>query len=458
MVWVMVDNTIALQVRPLDIATPLMQAAKMRQMESEQQRLTEADNREQVASAMRGLAPYADSPEFGGRWQQTIDDLAQRNHIRPDIAARMRDNPSQLQLRSVLAQSESPEMQFRRVEADRAQSNADRAFKAQQEQAGAPTITSETHDFMGNKTGSTSQRIMPGQAPYAGSGGAAPASSTTGIPVNAATGEPMQGQELLGYLKKTDPVTAAGIESIIRGDTNAGGRNLQKMLPLAALIDPSLQQFDYATRAKTGLAFGPAGKVGLETKAMNTAFGHANRLAEISEQLGGVDFMPGLNPLIQGAKREMNVEGAQKAQAEWKTMSGTLAVEVSKALNGGQISEGERHHWRQILSDARSPQERKAAISEIMRVLEARLNANAQAWVEGMGPNRNPPKMIYPENQKIFDKLRGLSGEDTSSRGSPTKDQSRAMPAPVAGAKQAQDGNWYLPDPDRPGKYLRVEL
>lgn len=28
---------------------------------------------------------------------------------------------------------------------------------------------------------------------------------------------------------------------------------------------------------------------------------------------------------------------------------------------------------------------------------------------------------------------------------------------PVDGAKQAGDGLWYLPDPDRPGKYLRVD-
>jgi len=28
--------------------------------------------------------------------------------------------------------------------------------------------------------------------------------------------------------------------------------------------------------------------------------------------------------------------------------------------------------------------------------------------------------------------------------------------APISGAKQAPDGNWYVPDPSRPGKYLQV--
>ncbi len=39
---------------------------------------------------------------------------------------------------------------------------------------------------------------------------------------------------------------------------------------------------------------------------------------------------------------------------------------------------------------------------------------------------------------------------------------SSGMPAqtgepPIEGAKQASDGNWYIPDPDRPGKYLMVQ-
>lgn len=32
-----------------------------------------------------------------------------------------------------------------------------------------------------------------------------------------------------------------------------------------------------------------------------------------------------------------------------------------------------------------------------------------------------------------------------------------AAPPPVPNARQAPDGNWYVPDPNRPGKYLRVE-
>ena len=40
--------------------------------------------------------------------------------------------------------------------------------------------------------------------------------------------------------------------------------------------------------------------------------------------------------------------------------------------------------------------------------------------------------------------------------GTPRASAAAAAP-PVAGAKQAPDGNWYVPDPARAGKFLRVE-
>jgi hypothetical protein len=56
-------------------------------------------------------------------------------------------------------------------------------------------------------------------------------------------------------------------------------------------------------------------------------------------------------------------------------------------------------------------------------------------------------------------KLRQLSIDRASGKAPPplaTTNQTRGGP-PVAGAKQGRDGNWYVDDPDRPGKYLRVD-
>jgi hypothetical protein len=39
--------------------------------------------------------------------------------------------------------------------------------------------------------------------------------------------------------------------------------------------------------------------------------------------------------------------------------------------------------------------------------------------------------------------------------GAPEQRVAGAVP-PVKGARQAPDGNWYVSDPKRPGKYLKV--
>lgn len=62
---------------------------------------------------------------------------------------------------------------------------------------------------------------------------------------------------------------------------------------------------------------------------------------------------------------------------------------------------------------------------------------NAIAWQRFVNPNAAASAAQQAGNQP--------------SAGAPA-----AASAPVPGARQAPDGNWYVPDPQRPGKYLRV--
>lgn len=234
-----------------------------------------------------------------------------------------------------------------------------------------------------------------------------PGSPQVGNIPTGADGMPMQGPELLTHLEKTDPVVAAGVKGIIAGDINAGGRNLQKLLPLAELVDPSMKQFDYASRSKTQLNY-RSGAASNEIKAYNTAINHADKLAGISEKLGGSDILPGvLNPLTQSYKRNTGDQAYQSAKKDWDATSETLATEVSKALNGGVPHVADKEHWREIFQSAGSPTERRAAIRSVMGVLEGRLGAAAQNYNQGMGTNREPLSFIDPANVGKFQKLLG---------------------------------------------------
>jgi hypothetical protein len=324
--------------------------------------------------------------------------------------------------------------------------------------------TQTGEDFMGNKSfgfvdeasgrtyDQTGKEIVPGS-----SGGGGGMTIPTGP-----DGQPIQGQELLSYLKKNQPVAAAGIEAIIRGDVNAGGRNLQKLLPLAALVDPSLHQFDYATRAKTS-QFYKTGPGGMEAKAANTAIEHAGQLTKIDERLGGFDFGGHHVQGIVQAAREMYDSDFQDAKREWDTKSETLATEVSKALNGGTPHVADKEHWRSILGAASTPTERKAAIRSVMEVIEGRKSAAEQNYQQGMGSAAGGFTFIDPKNQANYDRLLNYGHEAKTAApavaASPPGATTAAAPPPGAppGAKQAPDGNWYVPDPARPGKYLMVK-
>ena len=143
------DNAIALGVKPLqlDIATPLLTAAKIKQSQIEGQQHEMAMRQSAAGEFARGVAVYADKPEFAQKWGEGMDDLKNRGLIDPQSYARMRDNPSPLILKQILAQTTSPELTFRQQEAGRAQANTDRAFGLQEKQF-AETV--RQHDIGAN--------------------------------------------------------------------------------------------------------------------------------------------------------------------------------------------------------------------------------------------------------------------------------------------------------------------
>lgn len=130
------DNAIALGVKPLqiDVATPLLQAAKFRQSQVETQQAENQMKQNAAGQFARGIAVYADTPEFGAKWAEGMDQLHASGMIDPQSYQRLRNSPSPLMLRQIIAQTQSPDLAFREGEAKRAQGNTDRAFTEQQRQ------------------------------------------------------------------------------------------------------------------------------------------------------------------------------------------------------------------------------------------------------------------------------------------------------------------------------------
>lgn len=136
-----IDNTLAAQIPTFDPATPLAQAAKIQGMQAEAQAAQFKQKQMELGSEVRGLQPYVNTPEFPAKWAETADRLHQRGLLDAQTHQQWRNTPSPLLLKSLVAQTSDPTLDFRKQEAQREQGNLDRQFGFQQEQAREkPTI------------------------------------------------------------------------------------------------------------------------------------------------------------------------------------------------------------------------------------------------------------------------------------------------------------------------------
>lgn len=158
-----IDNTLAAQVPTFDPATPLAQAAKIRAAEIEQQQQQFKLMQAELGSEARGLQTFVNSPEFPQRWAESIDRLAQKGVLPPQAVQQWRNTPSPLLLKSIIAQTENPELTFRREEAARSQKNSDRVFAEQRRQF------NESQDYDPDERAALAEKygLKPGTPEYA---------------------------------------------------------------------------------------------------------------------------------------------------------------------------------------------------------------------------------------------------------------------------------------------------
>lgn len=126
-----IDNTLAAQVPTFDPATPLAQAAKIQAANQEIQQAQFKQNQLELGSEMRGVQPFVNTPEFPTKWREAADRLRAKGVINDQMYNQWANSPSPLLLKSIINQTDSPELAFRKEDAQRTQANADRNFALQ---------------------------------------------------------------------------------------------------------------------------------------------------------------------------------------------------------------------------------------------------------------------------------------------------------------------------------------
>jgi hypothetical protein len=109
------------------------------------------------------------------------------------------------------------------------------------------------------------------------------------------------------------------------------------------------------------------------------------------------------------------------------------------------------------LDPSNSPEQVQAALESIQKgFLDAHATATAAAGKPLAGALVGHGDRTFLDSKSPY--YNGATEEAPPTSAAPTPTSSSGVGAPpVPGAKKASDGNWYVPDPSRPGKYLRVE-
>jgi hypothetical protein len=218
---------------------------------------------------------------------------------------------------------------------------------------------------------------------------------------------------LTGYAaEKAEQTKTAAAAATDKLQSKANLSDVEKTsLPLTTTIDRLLNNIDATTKAiRTPAAFttGPMGEVagmapGVTGIDQNT-LDMKNYLTQLQNQLSG-----------EGLKGMRNV----RTQREFNTIAGAA---------GGPLF---------------SPTSDKATIQQALLDLKAKFglaHANAIAAAGGEVPAEYGDKV----------------DRDYLNPSSPLYNHATIEQPPAPGAKKAADGNWYVPDPKNPGKYLQV--
>lgn len=239
-------------------------------------------------------------------------------------------------------------------------------------------------------------------------------------------GQPLSGRPLMDHLEKTDPVTAAGIKGLIAGDLNAQGRNLQKLAPLAKLVDPTFDATQYPVRLKTRESY-TSGKDFQETQALNTVAGHLGELKQSADKLGNSNI-----PVWNGVQNWFadHFTGSPPL-VKFRNDLVTTSNELAKAYHGGHVSDSAYAAFNKAVNEAQTPAEMKAAIGELGGLLQSKIEAKESGYRSSMASAPLPAEYsaINDKAKKSFQDISDWANGRSQAAAAPVKVSSPAEAA-----------------------------
>jgi hypothetical protein len=254
-------------------------------------------------------------------------------------------------------------------------------------------------DYLGNKRFGWVNPFTKTVTPLQGS-----AAGASSIPTGP-DGEPLQGQELQQALEKSDPVTAAGVKGLLAGNLNANPRQLQKLAPLASLVDPTFNMATFPARQALQKSYLGGGKDFQETQALNTVAGHMSKLADAVDKLDPSDWNAANK--IRNWWSDSSFGKTNPNLSNLRTVLTTTNNELAKAYHGGHVTDAAYGAFHAAMNEDQTGPGMKAAIGAMGDLLQSKIQAKESGWRQGMGqvPIPSEFKAINDEAAGSFAKI-----------------------------------------------------
>jgi hypothetical protein len=123
-----IDNTLAAQIPTFDAAAPLAQAAQLQSAETSNRAAQFKQAQLEIGSEARGLQTYVNTPEFATKWGETADRLYQKGLLDERAYKQWRNTPSPLLLKSMIASTSDPTLDFAKYKFEQEQANEKRGL------------------------------------------------------------------------------------------------------------------------------------------------------------------------------------------------------------------------------------------------------------------------------------------------------------------------------------------
>jgi len=267
-----------------------------------------------------------------------------------------------------------------------------------------------------------------------------------GMPGAGAPSAQLTGEEFL----KSQPVGRANlIKSLSEGKVPWPGGAFALSKPAGQALayavsqyDPTFDAANYPLRFKTEQEF-KSGKYSLSKTAANTVMGHIDRLDKSLQGMKTSDWYA-WNLMQQSDVATKLLPGGAATKAKLNRVNAdkqAVTEELERLYRGTGGSTKDIEQWKESINAADSPQAMKAAINEVIRLVESRMEALASTYNQGTGKNVASDYFLTDKAKESYARLTGKEYE-AAGTSAPAAAPKKQLPTMPAGLSESQKRLW----------------